>query len=316
MTVELVDYDPTTSDEIFFVKSLEFVAEQIQTYPFQFANEPPFAAEVYHRLRTNLNDQYREVRIDTAYPQRRVKNGRDEGYEPGIRRFHWWMREQYGESSLPDFPEITNGSEHFATEVDQKILRIRTEVSFVRDGRPVEFTDEGKLLSAMEWNHEYIEQVAQEGQTSSPSPATYDFAVFPPASKASGPLHYQSKFEGFGEYFDTQNHLSILCELKHSKNYRNSSFGSGWEDDLDRLANYPGEVTLRAFVFMDVWPRRTGRTDGDPRVGRFFDGVKKEYEQSSSVGRVVAFYLPREDPSNLVEWGVNGPLIAKELRQS
>jgi hypothetical protein len=309
----LVEYEPSTPDTVTFVESLESVAEQIQANSFQFANEPPFAAEVHHQLRTRLDDQYRQVRIDTAYPQRRVQYGRDTGFEPGIKRFHWWMREQYGESSLPDRPEVKDGDMHFTGDSDQEILRTRTEVSFVRDGFPIEYTDDGTLLSPPEWEEKYIEPVTQERRTPSPSPATYDFAVFPRTSEASGPILQQSKYEGFGEYFDTQNRLSVLSELKHSKNYRNSSFASGWEDDLYRLANYPGEVDLRAFVFMDVWPRRTWATDGNPRVTEFFTKAKDALGESPPDESIVIFYLPREEPPDLVQRDVAKPLIAKKV---
>jgi hypothetical protein len=65
----------------------------------------------------------------------------------------------------------------------------------------------------------------------------------------------RSKDEGPGNYWDTENEISILCEIKHSKNESSNFYGATQgADDVRALANYPGEVDQRVFLFLDWWP--------------------------------------------------------------
>jgi hypothetical protein len=72
---------------------------------------------------------------------------------------------------------------------------------------------------------------------------------------SDSPLIMQSKEEGPGNYLDVTNRLSVLCEVKHSKN-ESSNFYSPKKGarDVRALSQYPGEVGKRVFLFVDWWP--------------------------------------------------------------
>ncbi|WP_372480050.1 hypothetical protein ACAH01_01750 [Halomicrobium sp. HM KBTZ05] len=113
-----------------------------------------------------------------------------------------------------------------------KACRVRPEVSFVEDGE--------------RWT--YDRKVNGSNKSSRPK---FDIAVF----DTEGPMIGQSKQEGPGNYWDTENELSILCEIKHSKNETSNFYSSSkGADDIEALAQYPGIVERRVFLFIDWWP--------------------------------------------------------------
>jgi hypothetical protein len=121
---------------------------------------------------------------------------------------------------------------HDRVEDTGKAARVRPEVLFVEEGD--------------RWQYERDIR----GETTRTTPK-FDLVVF----SSETPLIAQSKEEGPGNYWDTENELSILCEIKHSKN-ESSNFYSQTQgaDDVHALAHYPGEVDRRVFLFLDWWP--------------------------------------------------------------
>lgn len=109
---------------------------------------------------------------------------------------------------------------------------VRPEVGFVKDGERWTFR--------WEENGETMETYKK-----------FDLAVF----ADDPPLIMQSKEEGPGNYMDTENHLSVLCEIKHSKNMSSQFYSeSAGTRDVIALSRYPGEVVKRAYLFLDWWP--------------------------------------------------------------
>lgn len=111
--------------------------------------------------------------------------------------------------------------------------RVRSETSFIEDGERWSFertTDDGPKSTRKRFDIAFV------GSTS--------------------PLVMQSKEEGPGNYLDVTNNLSVLCEIKHSKN-ESSNFYSTKQGarDVRALSQFPGEVGKRVFLFIDWWPR-------------------------------------------------------------
>ena len=122
----------------------------------------------------------------------------------------------------------------FSTRVDNigQATRIRPEVLFVHEGE--------------RWKYERT--LAGEIKSTVPK---FDLVVFNPEP----PLIAQSKAEGPGNYWDTENDISVLCEVKHSKNESSNFFAeSNGADDVQALSQYPGSVERRVFLFFDWWP--------------------------------------------------------------
>lgn len=115
------------------------------------------------------------------------------------------------------------------------------------------------------------------------SKSDFDLVVFPPDET----VVMQGKKEGVGNFIGAETTLSVLCEIKHSMNM-SGQFRSGGETDVQALAEYPGRVARRYFVFLDWWPRdgygnRTFEKDVRQLEGRL--GALDE--------RVDIAYLPR-----------------------
>jgi len=117
-------------------------------------------------------------------------------------------------------------------DCEQRVPRVRPEVEFFHDGS--------------RWKG---------------SKRDYDLAVFEPEAS----LVMQGKKQGVGNFVDTETSLSVLCEIKHSLNM-SGRFRDGAEADIRALTEFPGNVDVRYFVFLDWWPldghgNRTFRSD-------------------------------------------------------
>ncbi|WP_226040355.1 hypothetical protein [Natrinema sp. DC36] len=113
----------------------------------------------------------------------------------------------------------------------------------------------------------------------------FDLAVFP----AKSDITMQGKKEGIGNFIDlNRSEVSVLCEIKHSMNM-SGRFRSGGETDIKALAEFPGKVGRRYFLFMDWWPR-----DGydnltlEKDIRQLKDRID-EFDRRIDVG-----YLPRD----------------------
>ena len=119
----------------------------------------------------------------------------------------------------------------------------------------------------------------------------YDLVVFPPDER----VVMQGKKQGVGNFVDaTDTRLSILCEIKHSMNMRGQS-RSGGETDIQALAEYPGEVGRRYFLFLDWWPH-------DGYGNRTFEKDVQQLKDSldNIETRVDVAYLPRDGEPQFV----------------
>lgn len=143
-----------------------------------------------------------------------------------------------------------------------EVSRVRSELAFVDDGEAWRPSDSG--VSFM-----------------------FDLGVF----KRDSPLVMQSKRTGPSNYWDTSNDLSILLELKHSKNGTISGMGfiKNIASDLWALADYPGRVEHRAFLLVDWWPEDYR---GNRRFPQFKDAITTEID--SLPQPVTVTYLPRD----------------------
>ncbi|MFC5277360.1 hypothetical protein ACFPM1_01065 [Halorubrum rubrum] len=112
----------------------------------------------------------------------------------------------------------------------------------------------------------------------------FDLVVFPEKDE----VVMQGKKEGIGNFVDIQRtQLSVLCEIKHSMNM-SGQFRSGGEKDIQALAEYPGDVGRRYFLFLDWWPQ-----DGYGKV-TFEKDIRQLKERIGDVSsRVDVAYLPR-----------------------
>ncbi|SDG39231.1 hypothetical protein [Halorientalis regularis] len=113
----------------------------------------------------------------------------------------------------------------------------------------------------------------------------FDLVVFP----ADETVVMQGKKEGIGNFIDAKDtSLSVLCEIKHSMNM-SGQFRSGGETDIQALAEYPGEVGRRYFLFLDWWPL-------DGYGNRTFEKDVRQLENrlDEVEVRVDVAYLPRD----------------------
>jgi hypothetical protein len=113
----------------------------------------------------------------------------------------------------------------------------------------------------------------------------FDLVVFP----ANETVVMQGKKEGIGNFIDAKDtSLSVLCEIKHSMNM-SGQFRSGGETDIQALAQYPGEVGRRYFLFLDWWPQ-------DGYGNRTFEKDVRQLENrlDELEMRVDVAYLPRD----------------------
>jgi len=114
-----------------------------------------------------------------------------------------------------------------------RIPRVRPEVAFVNGGE--------------RWTLRWEE----DGETKE-TYKKFDLAVF----ASDPPLIMQSKEEGPGNYMDTENNISVLCEIKHSKNMSSQFYSeSAGTRDVIALSRYPGGVKERVYLFLDWWPK-------------------------------------------------------------
>jgi hypothetical protein len=131
-----------------------------------------------------------------------------------------------------------------------QIPRVRPEVAFVKDGE--------------RWTFRWEEN----GETKE-TYKKFDLVVF----DDNPPLIMQSKEEGPGNYMDAENYISVLCEIKHSKNMSSQFYSeSAGTRDVIALSRYPGEVGKRVYLFLDWWPEYKR---GEERFGTHWQKLKE-----------------------------------------
>jgi len=117
------------------------------------------------------------------------------------------------------------------------------------------------------------------------SKTDFDLVIFPSGST----VVMQGKKEGIGNFIDlNESTVSVLCEIKHSMNM-SGRLRSGGETDIEALAEFPGEVGGRYFLFMDWWPRDGY---GNPT---FEKDIQQLRDRLGELDRQVdVVYLPRD----------------------
>lgn len=166
--------------------------------------------------------------------------------------------------------------EQFAASDGGSASRLRVEPTFVHQGTPWEFereTDDGVVSSVKR----------------------FDLAILD-----HNPLVMQSKRRGPGNYWDTDNDISVLCEVKHSKNETLSMIFGGDTGlpakDLKALSDYPGPVQSRVLVFFDWW---STDADGNARFDEFHEQLRDTgYHTGHSVD---VLYVPRTGSLRRIE---------------
>lgn len=154
-------------------------------------------------------------------------------------------RRDYGDK---DYWRVANILDR--VEETGQIPRVRPEISFVDDGERWKF----------HWT---------EDRETKRKHKKFDLAVFADES----PLIMQSKEEGPGNYMDTENRLSVLCEIKHSMNMSSQFYSkSTGTRDVLALSRYPGEVKKRVYLFLDWWPEYKR---GEKRFSTHWQKLKK-----------------------------------------
>jgi len=146
-----------------------------------------------------------------------------------------------------------------AESVKGKVARLRTEVSFVVDREPFSLN--------------------------SGNSKRFDLALF----ADDPPLHMQSKRPGPGDHWDVDNDLTMLCEVKHSRNMTNRLYADKYgARDVEALSEYPGSVDHRIFLFVDWWPKNK---NGDEQLTKRIDKLRKNVSDLDHSVTVV--YIPR-----------------------
>ncbi|NGM71384.1 hypothetical protein G6M89_20710 [Natronolimnobius sp. AArcel1] len=114
----------------------------------------------------------------------------------------------------------------------------------------------------------------------------FDLTIF----SESESLLLQSKRTGPSNYFDSGNEISVLAEVKHSKNLSGNDFYSQEKgiSDIVALSEFPGEVHERTFLFFDWWPEYQ---DGTERFSKYKSKLLAQLPTLSSP--VTIRYLPR-----------------------
>lgn len=167
-------------------------------------------------------------------------------------------------------------AEEIANEGTGPVSRIRVEPSFVKEGEPWKFrreTSDGTVGSVKRFDIVILDE---------------------------DPLLMQSKRMGPGNYWDVHNDISVLCEVKHSKNETLSMIFGGDAGlpakDLKALSDFPGQVENRVLLFFDWWPK-TGQ--GEDR----FEDFRQELTDSSyHEGHPVdLLYIPRKGSIERIE---------------
>ena len=164
------------------------------------------------------------------------------------------------ERDYGDFDQWRVAEIHDRIDQTGRASRVRVEMSFIHEGE--------------RWR-------TRERQTAK----QFDLVVFEDAT-----LKMQSKAEGPGNYCDSSNRVSVLCEIKHSKNESDNLYAeNGGAGDIIALSQYPGEVEHRVFVFLDWWPRyKRGDKRYERHFGKLAENVEGELDQP-----VETVYVPR-----------------------
>ena len=150
-----------------------------------------------------------------------------------------------------------------AAAIEEKgtVSRIRTEAAFVHDGSG--------------WKPENRDTTFR-----------FDLAIFDNES----PIVMQSKRTGPSNYCDSGNQLSVLAEIKHSKNLSGGDFyhESKGVSDIVALSTFPGEVDRRQFIFFDWWPEYQ---NGERRYDTYFEKLIENLPELDEPVQVD--YIPR-----------------------
>jgi hypothetical protein len=112
----------------------------------------------------------------------------------------------------------------------------------------------------------------------------FDMVVFAPTAA----LRMQSKRTGPSNVWDTENEVSVLCEVKHSKN--GSIEFDKLTKDVTTLASLPCAVGRRVLLFVDWWPTYH---NGDSRLERVDEWAQTLSTEDGRSNPVTVEYLPR-----------------------
>jgi len=137
-----------------------------------------------------------------------------------------------------------------------KVCRVRREIKFVK------------------------EDEARDG--------TFDLALF----RNNSELIMHSKRDGPGDYWDTENDLSVLCEVKHSRNMGSRFYSDSSVDDIVGLSKNPAEIDERIFLFFDWWPYNKNKNKQyDERRKKLENKLRDKKDKFQK--NVEVIYVPR-----------------------
>lgn len=141
-----------------------------------------------------------------------------------------------------------------------KAARLRREICLIDDGVPIP---------------------KQEPQVNH-----FDVVLF---SENNEKLINQSKAMGPGDFWDEKNEISIICEIKHSRNMSNRFYSDKYgAKDVLKLSKLQVETEKRVFLFFDWWPiYKNGKE-------RFQSHIEKLQKNLNDLNKAVTlFYVPR-----------------------
>jgi hypothetical protein len=275
-----------SGDREAFRTAIAQVAAEFQTAPFQFGNEHPVSADLYATIRSIIPDEWisGEFRFDYA----EYKGNADE-----------WRIEQ-----LRDFA----GDTHPVS--DPEVRRVRSETGFA--GRPLGEPAQGDGVEENDPIMPYTFDVPESQKDSDEETpkarfkqvedgrsaiSKFDIVLF---EQDPEDLYLQAKAEGPGELFELPAPISVICEIKHSKNTASSALygSSGAAEDVSRLSKLPTDgETYRVMVLVDWWPRNGDGHWRYDKTNKFSDGYLGELEDNARElgldNPVKVVYIPR-----------------------
>lgn len=154
-----------------------------------------------------------------------------------------------------------------------------------RVNKSAKFSKETSLASRVRCESAFIHN-GEPLKSGSGKAKKYDLMVL----KSETRIIMQSKKPGPSNHWDTQNEISLLCEIKHSRNMVNRFYSSKQgAKDVKALSEHPSDIEKRAFLFFDWWPKDYyGNWKFEDRFGKLKERIK------SLDNPIDIIYLPRE----------------------
>lgn len=193
--------------------------------------------------------------------------------QPVLNELYHRLRQSIPQVNLPvrfetDYANIEKWRVKNAARIEDsgETYRVRTEVCFIDEGKRVKspaLTGDKKMRFRR-----------------------FDLAIF----SISNELIMQSKKPGPGDFWDINNDISVLCEVKHSRNMVSRFYTKKYGvRDVTSLAEFPGNVHKRVFVFLDWWPKDHRENE---KYGSRLKNLKKYLPKKLS-NPVEVVYIPR-----------------------